>query len=443
MTRYLSTDGFGSFTTITAFLQFFGYLADLGLYVVTIQLLSEVNANVQRNFENAFAYRMITATILIFCAPLVALFFPYPAEIKWGIALTALSYWCSSFIQFFTAVFQTHVRMTIPSIADIVSKVVMIAALVCAVFFNWGLGGVLAALIISNIIQLAIMIVFITPYVRLRLRFDWDVWHTILVRSWPIALSIMLNLIYLKADTIILSVIKSPEEVGLYGAAYRVVEVLIALPFLFVGLTLSSFTRAWSSHDHESFKRYYQKSFDFMVMCAVPLIVGAFFVADDGMVLLSGESFALSGGILRVLMIAGAAVFLSALFGNLINIIGKQRMMVFGYLTSAVIGLIGYFAFIPRYSYWGAAWMTVVTEIIIVVVSWTIVARTTRIHLNMCISFKILLAATLMTLILQVSAPYHVVIRIIAACIVYGSALIVLGAIPRHYYEHFLSPKHT
>lgn len=433
MTRSLSPDGFGAFTTITAFLQFFGYLADLGLYIVTIQLLSEVNAHAQRNFENALAYRIVTATILIFSAPAVALLFPYPAEIKWGIALTALSYWCSSFIQFSTAVFQAHVRMEIPSIADIVSKIFMICGIAAAAALDWGLTGMLAALIVSNIIQAAILALCVVRYARLRLRFDRDVWYTILARSWPIALSIMLNLIYLKADTIILSVMKSPGEVGLYGAAYRIIEVLIALPFLFVGLTLSSFARAWSSCDRETFKRYYQKSFDFMVMCAAPLLVGAYFVADDGMVLLSGEAFESSGAILRILMIACAAVFLSALFGNLINIIGKQRVMIFGYLASAVIGLAGYVLLIPDHSYWGAAWMTVMTELMIVAFSWIIVTRTTRMRLNFRTSFKIVFASTIMALLLIGSASWHVGIRIVAACALYGCMLIALGAIPHTY----------
>lgn len=43
---------------------------------------------------------------------------------------------------------------------------------------------------------------------------------------------------YLKTDTLILSLIKSPEEVGLYGAAYRIIDVPTTLPYMFAGIIL-------------------------------------------------------------------------------------------------------------------------------------------------------------------------------------------------------------
>ena len=216
MTRYLGQDGFGAFTTITSFLLFFGFAADLGLYVVTIQILSENNQDQQKNFSNLLAYRLVTSTFFIALAPLVALAFPYPDEIKWGIALTASSYWFSSFIQFFTALFQTHIRMEVPSSADILSKVIMIGMLALTLHYEWGLAGVLWSLILNNALQCAIVVGASVKYVRLSIRFDWDIWREIVHRSWPIALSIILNIIYLKADTIILSLYRSQADVGFF-----------------------------------------------------------------------------------------------------------------------------------------------------------------------------------------------------------------------------------
>lgn len=429
MTRYLGQDGFGAFTTITSFLLFFGFLADLGLYVVTIQLLSENNQDPQKNFSNLLSYRLVTSTLLIAIAPIISLAFPYPAVIKWGIALTAFSYWCSSAIQFFTALFQTHIRMEVPSIADILSKILMIGILALTIRYEWGLNGVLWSLILNNALQLCMLVVASLKYVKLSLRFDWDIWKEIFRRSWPIALSIILNIIYLKADTIILSLYRNQSEVGLYGAAYRVVEVLIALPFLFIGLTLSSFARSWSEKDMGAFKRYYQKSFDFLLMCALPLLVGAFFFGPQGMILLSGESFEQSGEILKILIIATAAVFLSALYGNLINIIGKQRTMLWGYLTSAIIGIAGYFLFIPSYGYWAAAWITVITECIILVVSAILVTRTVSIVPSFTQSWKIALSCAAMGGVFWITQGAHIAVRMALGIALYGTLLFVSGVI--------------
>ncbi|MEK7167505.1 MAG: oligosaccharide flippase family protein, partial [Patescibacteria group bacterium] len=60
------------------------------------------------------------------------------------------------------------------------------------------------------------------------------IWST----TWPIALSVAITLIYFRADTLIMSFFRSPEEVGLYGAAYRVLETMIQFPYLIMGSIL-------------------------------------------------------------------------------------------------------------------------------------------------------------------------------------------------------------
>lgn len=75
-------------------------------------------------------------------------------------------------------------------------------------------------------------------YVRISFIFDASVWKDIIQRSWPLIITIVLNLVYLKADILILSLFKSQADVGLYGAAYRVIDVLVTIPFMIGGTIL-------------------------------------------------------------------------------------------------------------------------------------------------------------------------------------------------------------
>lgn len=431
MARYLGTEGFGAYATVTAFLQLFGILVDMGLTVITIQMLSEAGADHKKNFHNLFTIRLLSGSVIYLIAPAVALLLPYPADVKIGIAVMAPSFFISSLIQLSTATYQAQVKMLAPMIAEIASKLVLIAGIALVAFLDWGLMGVLTMIVVNNAIQWLILVCSNAHWRGLRLAFDWDVWRAIFFRTWPIALSILCNVVYLRADTIILSLTRSQEEVGLYGAAFRVLEVTMTLPIMFIGLTLSSFTRAWSSGDRTAFTRYFQKSFDVMALGAFPLMVGAWFVGTDLMVVITGEDFREAGDILKLLIVAVGTIFFGSLFGHLINIISAQRRMLIGYAAVALVGLSAYLMFIPSYSYWAAAWITVATELAVALIGFGVFYTVTKIAPSWSITSKALVSSAAMGIFLYAFPQWHLAAKILAGTAVYGVTLFITGALTR------------
>ena len=92
ITRYLGQVGFGEYTTVVTFLSFFAILADLGLTLVTVQMISRPNIDQNKILGNLLALRLVSAVIFLAFAPLVAIFFPYSNIIKIGIAITTLNF---------------------------------------------------------------------------------------------------------------------------------------------------------------------------------------------------------------------------------------------------------------------------------------------------------------------------------------------------------------
>ena len=70
-----------------------------------------------------------------------------------------------------------------------------------------------------------------------------------------------------------------------------------------------------------------------------------------------------------------AIIFLGTLFGYAVVAVNKQKAMIWGYLAGAAVGLAVYFALIPRYSYFGAAIGTVMTEIVVAAFAFVLVHR--------------------------------------------------------------------
>lgn len=440
ITRYLSPEGFGEYTAATTFLSFFAIIADMGLTLVTVQLISRPGADEPRILGNLLALRLVSAAGLLALAPLAAVFFPYSAAIKQAILIGAASFVFIALNQILVGLFQKNLRMDKVSIAEVLSRVVLLAATYWAVRIDSGLNGIIWAMVGASLVNFALHLAFSRRFVRLRLHFDFKYWLDVLKRSWPLALTIIFNLLYLKTDTLLLSLIPRESrigiiaEVGLYGAAYKVIDVLITLPFMFAGIILPILTARFAAGLRAEFREVYQRSFDAMVLFALPMMVGTFFVARQTMVLVAGPEFAAAGPILSVLIIAAAAVFVGTIPAHAVIAIDKQRQIIGAYFFVAVSSIIGYAVLIPLFSYYGAAAMTIYSEVFIAIASIWLVYRYTRYLPSLKLAAKAGLACAVMAAALHFypnlfkeSLAATIAIGVLA----YSGAVLALGAVKK------------
>lgn len=404
ITRHLGTHGFGQYTTALTFLSFFAIIADLGLTLVTVQMISRPDAKEDVILGNLLALRLVSALFFLGLAPLIVLFFPYEPVVKFSVLVASFSFLFVALNQILVGLFQKHLRMDKVSIAEVVSRIVLLIGVVLVIKMEYSLIGILVVTVVSSLVSFLIHYIFSRSFVRIKLRFDVHYWTEIIKMSWPLAITIALNLLYLKTDTLLLSIINRPTEigiiaeVGLYGAAYKVIDVLITLPFMFAGIILPILTKTWISGDADGFKSVLQRSFDVMVIFALPLMIGAQFLAKDIMVLVAGEEFASSGPILKILMLAAVMIFLGNMFAHAVIALDKQKNIIKAYVFTAVTAVAGYFIFIPFFSYFGAAWITIYSEFTIALASGILVWKTTKFIPSFQLFFKALMASAVMGL---------------------------------------------
>lgn len=426
ISRYLGQEGMGNYTTILAFLQFFGILVDMGLYIILVKRISESEADTEKLVNNIFTLRLLSAIVFLGLAPLVVLFFPYPPMVKWGVALTSFSFLFITLNQVLAGLFQKKLRMDKVAIAEVLGRMVLLGATFLAIFWEKSLLFIMLAVVLGSFTNFLAIFYFSSKYVRLRLQFDFAIWKEVVKSSWPIALSIVFNLVYFKADTIILSLFKSQSEVGIYGAPYKVLEVLVTFPAMFAGLMMPLLTKSFKERNLERFKKILRKAFDALAMIVLPMIIGTYFVAERVMLLIFGEQFLVSGAVLQVLIIATGIIFVGNLFGNTVVAVNRQRQIIWAYAVIAIISLIGYLIFIPRFSYLGAAWMTVVSELLITLASAYVVWKASKVSPSFRLFFKALTASVGMGAVLFLLSGQSLIVMIIAGILVYFLLLYLL-----------------
>ena len=402
ITRYLGQTGFGEYTTALTFISYFAILADLGLTLITVQLISQPGAKQNYILGNLLGLRLISALIILSLGPIVVLFFPYSAEIKMAVAISALSFFFIALNQIFVGLFQKNLRLDKVSIAEVSSRIVLVPAIFIAIKLNSGLAGIMIATLTSSIVSFLLHYFQARSFARLKIYFDFTFWKKIISRSWPLAITIIFNLIYLKTDTLLLSIIPRKSEigmlaeVGIYGAAYKVIDVLITFPFMFAGIILPLLTARWAKKNIQEFKNILQKAFDIMMIIAIPLVIGTQLTAKELMVLVAGKEFSLSGPILQILIIAAGMIFVGIMFSHAIIAINKQKQIIWAYVFTAFSSVIAYLIVIPRYSYFGAAWVTIYSESFIALVALYLIYKYTGFFPKLLVLFKAIIASIIM-----------------------------------------------
>jgi len=430
ITRYLGPTGYGYYTTTLAFLQVFGILIDFGLQMITVQIISDPKFDESKIFSNIFTLRLCTS-LVFFIAPLFALFFPYPGIVKIGIAINTLTYIFMAQSAVLVGLFQKHLRMGKVALADLLNKVIYFALVIIGVYLNKNLLWILCFGAATNGAYLVMLIYFANTLTKIKLLFEKDIWMLILSRSWPIALTIALNLVYFKADTIILSLFKTQDEVGLYGASYKILEVLINLSYLFLGLLLPLMTQSFAQKEFLRFKRVMQNGFDVMATISIPMIFATIMLGKRVMVMVAGSQYEASGSILQILILATGAIFIAAVFGYGIVAINKQKSMILFYAINAFLSLAAYLYFIPIYSYWAAAWITVLSEVFILFASLLVLYKNTQFLPKPSMLLKSLFASIAMCVPLYIFASLPLIFNMGIALSVYMASLYLVKGVSR------------
>lgn len=429
ITRYLGKEGFGYYSIILAFLYFFTVLADLGLYSICLRDISRNNANKKKIVNNSFTLRFFAGLIIFSFAPIIVYFLPYTSEVKLGVLIGSLGYWMMSNCQVLMGVFQKYLRMDKVAIAEIAGRLFQLTLILFFIWQELGFLFIVSAFVISSLLNFILILIFVRKYIEIAFEFDFVFWRALLKESLPLALAVIFTVIYFKLDTIMLSLMKPPADVGIYNLSYKFLESLLFFPAMFIGLVMPLLSK-YAISLKDKFKKVAQESLDVLLLFIVPLIVGIFFLSEKIVVLIAGDDFILSAGVLNMLIIAGGIIFLGVLFSNMLISLKEQSKLIYIYGIGAAVNLVANFIFIPKYSYYGAAGTTILTEFIVTVLMMIFIYKAIKNLPSFKSIFKYILAGLIMIIPLHYFKNINLFVIIILSSLVYFGFLRLIKGMP-------------
>jgi O-antigen/teichoic acid export membrane protein len=442
MTRHLGQEGFGYYSTANAYFQIFAIILDFGLNVILVQVLGENAGNdaFERRVTSAvYTLRASTGFVLLSGAAFLGLAMPYPWELKMAIFAIWGSFFFTALNQIVIGVQQRHLKMHVVAISEVLGRLVLLGGVLLAQRFSWGLVPIVGIVSIGSTLNFLVNLLVARRYSSFAWNWDVELWKTLLKRSWPVGVSIVFNLLYYKADTLILSYLRPFTEVGIYGAAYRVLEILITLPYMYCGVLLPLIANAWSRGDKDAFRTLMRQSYVVMLLLAAPMVAGTILLGDRIMSFVAGAAFAESGAVLKILMFAMGIIFFGTVSSHAVVAINQQRAMMKYYIMIALVTCAGYLIFIPIYGMYAAAWFTVFSEFMVALISTLMTLYHSHIQINWTPHLKILGCAALMALCVFPLRNVWLPVPILAGIVSYTALILLSGVISKDTLQQLLS----
>lgn len=245
------------------------------------------------------------------------------------------------------------------------SRVITMSFLVLVWVFKYNNGLIIPIFLLGNLLFLLFIAFSSRRSFKLEhmFRLKFSDFTGLIVVAFPVWFAMLFNFLYDKIDVFIISKIINYEQLSFYSIAYGVLKSsTVAFNFLLVG-GLSKVVSYTDSR--KGLKVFLIKYSQLLIVISVSIFIFLFFGAKEILVLLYTDKFVNSVVILQVLSFAIIPLSLNNLTGVVLNGVGlyKENMYVtiFGFLFNLVANII----VIPKHGIIGAAYITILTEILI------------------------------------------------------------------------------
>ncbi len=426
--RALGAGSLGKYSFALAVGGFFLTFADFGLSTLLLKEVSKDKGQTSKYLNNVFAIKLAIAAITAIAALLTALLYGLTETI-----LLVFIFLAAMFFNFITdpirMLFLAYEKSLYYAAVIVAERLIAVSAGLFVLLKGYGIFALLGIFVLSYASSfLLALIIARKRFVMVKPEINLPYWRQLIVSAWPFWIAFVFMAMYYRVDTVMLTIMKGYEPVGWYNAAYKIVESLSFLPIVISTAIFPAMSR-FHSQSKEQLRLLYSEAIHYVLILALPIVVGTILVADRIILFFYNGTFANSAIALKILIIAEGLIFVTYVMGTLLNAIDKQRTFTLITMAYALLNVVFNLLFIPRYSYAGAAAVSAATQLfgLLALLYFT---KKYGYSINLIRhTVKPAIAATLMGLSVIFMGQYHLFLIAPLAAFVYFAVLIAIKGI--------------
>lgn len=376
-----SISDYGSYTVVLSYISLFYVFSDFGLNAVFVREVGHDEERQRVYFKNLLGLRLVIAIATSFFAITILAFTDHPKLVKLGVIFALGILIAQTFSATALALFQAKIRYDQSLVADVFGAVANLLFVYLAVTNFSNIIFVIMALVAGSSVRAGVAL-YLARHQAQAFAFVFDVklWRSLLVTALPIGLITIFSQINSQIDKqIVLLANYKPNfaltgevAAGIYGFAYKLFELVITVPTYILNVGFPMMAKK-KDEGGEKLLLFSKKLGAGLLVLSIIAGLIAIVIAPYIIEIIGAGKFEESVFTSRILFLGLPLFFVTPLTLWIGIILEKTKELLFIYGFTAFFNLVANLVFVPKFGYNAAAIITIVTEGIILVLSFTII----------------------------------------------------------------------
>lgn len=365
--RILGAEEYGKFNFAIAFVSLLIVFSDLGLSAIIVREFARKEEK-KEEFYSIVSLKILLALGTFILILLTSILIAPAKDVQKIVLILSLFLLANNFMGTFYSFFHARQKMEYEAWPELIQVFLLFIFGFYVLLKLPSAENLSYVYFLSSLVALiSVLFFFHRKFLPLKLEWDFSVWKRFLSFSWPLALIGLFGLIYGYIDSVMLGFWNMLTEVGWYNAAQRIVTAVL-LPMGFIAVSFYPALSQFSEFSKEKFQDIWNKELEIMISVALPLVVGGWILAQKIISAFYPPDFTPSILAFQILILTAGIIFLYRPFYDAMIILNQQTKTFWITITGAIANVILNFILIPKYSLYGAAIATAITNLLIFVV---------------------------------------------------------------------------
>jgi O-antigen/teichoic acid export membrane protein len=375
MIRHLGVEDYGRYVTVLSLVTIIAGFTEAGVNTIALREYAARSGGDRWGvMRDLLGIRVVVTLVGIVGGLAFALVAGYDSVLVFGTVAAGFALLLQSLQSLLGVSLQGELRFGWVTITELLRQALFVALVVALVLAGAGLGPFFLAQIPAFAVTLAMTAWLVRRIMPLLPSFHPARWWPLLRATIAYAIAVALNATYFRIAILVLSLQATERETGYFATAFRVVEILIAVPALIFGAAFPILARA-AQDDRERLDYAGGRLVEVGLVIGVWLALGVFLGAEPIIRVLAGDQSDASIALLRIQSLALIATFVIVPCGYLLLSLHRHRAILVANVVALATSLGLSAVLVPAYEATGAAIALLAAEVALAAMSLGMVVR--------------------------------------------------------------------